>query len=85
MRHARDAHPIRHASIHVVIYPCTNRMTHIGKGKAMHAETDQATYYVTMARITGHSRRYLVVRTWVRAAVATVPLLSAAVAYLLTK
>ncbi|QDH48015.1 hypothetical protein SEA_HUBBS_121 [Microbacterium phage Hubbs] len=51
----------------------------------MHADTDQATYYATMARLTGHSRRYLVVRAWVRAAVATVPLVSTFAAYLLTK
>lgn len=51
----------------------------------MHADTDTATYYATMARLTGHTRRYLAVRAWVRTTVATVPLLSAAIAYLLTK
>lgn len=33
----------------------------------MHIEADRATYYATMTRLTGHSRRYLVVRAWVRA------------------
>jgi len=37
----------------------------------MHADTDTATYYATMTRLTGHSRRYLVVRAWVRAALCT--------------
>lgn len=48
----------------------------------MHADTDMATYWQTMARLTGHTPRYLKVRAWVRATVATVPLLSAFVAYL---
>lgn len=37
----------------------------------MHTEQDTATYYATMSRLTGHSRRYLVVRAWVRAALVT--------------
>lgn len=49
----------------------------------MHTDTDQATYYATMTRLTGHSRRYLVARAWVRAAVAIVPI-SAAYAYALS-
>jgi len=32
----------------------------------MHTDTDRATYYGTMSRITGHSVRYLKVRTAVR-------------------
>lgn len=40
----------------------------------MHAESDQATYYETMSKYTGHSRRYLVVRAWVRAALVTLAL-----------
>lgn len=43
----------------------------------MHTDTDQATYWQTMARLTGHSVRYLKVRAWVRAGVATVPIVSA--------
>lgn len=58
-------------AMHVVIYSCTYRMTHTREGKAMHAETDQATYWQTMARLTGHTVRYLKVRAWVRATVAT--------------
>lgn len=50
----------------------------------MHTDTDQATYYATMTMLTGHSRRYLVVRRWVRTAVATVPILSAFAFYLST-
>lgn len=41
----------------------------------MHAETDRATYYATMTRLTGRSRRYLIVRSWVRAAFVTGALL----------
>ena len=44
------------------------------KGKMMHAETDTATYWQTMARLTGHSVRYLKVRAWVRAMVCVLPL-----------
>ena len=47
----------------------------------MHADTDTATYWQTMARLTGHSVRYLKVRAWVRAAlcvcVVVVPFASA--------
>lgn len=50
----------------------------------MHTHNDKATYYSTMSRLTGHSTRYLIVRAWVRAAVAVVPL-SALFAYSLTK
>lgn len=49
----------------------------------MHTDTDKGTYYATMARLTGHSRRYLVVRAWVRAVVAVVPIVLA-YAYSLT-
>jgi hypothetical protein len=49
----------------------------------MHTDTDRATYYATMTRLTGHSRRYLVVRAWVRAIVAVVPI-TAAYAYALS-
>lgn len=34
----------------------------------MHAETDRATYWQTVSRLTGHSVRYLRVRATVRAA-----------------
>lgn len=34
----------------------------------MHAETDQAGYYATLSKLTGHSVRYLRVRACVRAA-----------------
>lgn len=43
----------------------------------MHAETDRATYYQTMRLYTGHSRRYLIVRAWVRAIVAVGPITAA--------
>lgn len=43
----------------------------------MHAETDDATMYATLSAYTGHSVRYLRIRTAVRAVVATVPLLAA--------
>lgn len=39
----------------------------------MHADTDQATYWKTMARLTGHSTRYLKVRACVRAMVCLIP------------
>lgn len=41
----------------------------------MHAETDTATYWQTMARLTGHSVRYLRIRSCVRAAVVAIPLI----------
>lgn len=40
----------------------------------MHTDTDKATYYSTMSRMTGHSVRYLRVRTAVRVCVALIPL-----------
>lgn len=43
----------------------------------MHTDTDQATYWQTMSRITGHTVRYLKVRAWVRALVAVVPITAA--------
>lgn len=43
----------------------------------MHTETDHATYWQTMARLTGHSTRYLKVRAWVRALLCTVPITAA--------
>lgn len=53
-------------------YSCTHPMTHIQNGNGiMHTDTDKATYYNTMSRLTGHSVRYLKVRTCVRLAVAT--------------
>lgn len=45
----------------------------------MHTDTDKGTYYATMARLTGHSRRYLVVRAWVRAMVVALPLVGGTV------
>ncbi|AWY04989.1 hypothetical protein SEA_PLATTE_117 [Microbacterium phage Platte] len=50
----------------------------------MHTENDRATYYATMRKYTGHSRRYLVVRAWVRAAVATLPIAVPFAHYLIT-
>lgn len=50
----------------------------------MHTDTDKATYYGTMSRLTGHSMRYLRVRTAVRLCVALVPL-SALFSFALTK
>lgn len=44
------------------------------KGREMHAETDKATYYSTMSRMTGHSVRHLRVRTGVRVALAALAL-----------
>lgn len=40
----------------------------------MHTDTDKATYYGTMSRLTGHSVRYLKVRTAVRLTLATLAL-----------
>lgn len=37
----------------------------------MHADTDTATYWQTMSRMTGHSVRYLKVRALVRATLCT--------------
>lgn len=50
----------------------------------MHTETDRATYWHTMARLTGHSVRYLKVRAVVRLAWPTA-LLSSLFAFALTK
>ena len=50
----------------------------------MHADTDRATYYGTMSRLTGHSVRYLKVRTAVRVCVALIPF-SALFSFALTK
>ena len=50
----------------------------------MHTDTDKATYYGTMSRLTGHSVRYLRVRTAVRLCVALAPL-SALFSFALTK
>ncbi|QCS26949.1 hypothetical protein SEA_HORTUS1_7 [Microbacterium phage Hortus1] len=52
--------------------------------ETMHTENDRATYYATMRKYTGHSRRYLVVRAWVRAAVATLPIAVPFAHYLIT-
>lgn len=55
------------------------------KGNAdMNAETDRAGYYATLSKLTGHSVRYLRVRTAVRLAVALVPF-SSAFMFALTK
>ena len=51
----------------------------------MHAETDRATYWQTLARLTGHSERYLKVRAAARAAVAILPILIPFSAILATK
>lgn len=51
----------------------------------MHTEQDKATYWQTMARLTGHTVRYLKVRAWVRAMVAVVPITAAFVSALLSK
>lgn len=51
----------------------------------MHTDTDQATYYATMRKYTGHSRRYLMVRAWVRTVVAVVPVTLAFVSALIVK
>ena len=40
----------------------------------MHAETDRATYWQTVSRLTGHSVRYLKVRACVRAMVCALPI-----------
>lgn len=40
----------------------------------MNAETDRTCYYATLSKLTGHSVRYLRVRTAVRLCVAFVPL-----------
>lgn len=50
----------------------------------MHTETDKATYYSTMSRMTGHSVRYLKARTAVRVCVALMPL-STLFSFALTK
>lgn len=50
----------------------------------MHTDADTATYWQTMARLTGHSVRYLKVRAVVRAAW-PVALLSSLFAFALTK
>lgn len=50
----------------------------------MHADTDRALYWQTMARLTGHSVRYLRTRAVVRA-VWPIALLSALMSYALTK
>lgn len=50
----------------------------------MHAETDTAMYWQTMARLTGHSVRYLRVRTLVRVAL-PMGVLSSLFTFALTK
>lgn len=50
----------------------------------MHTDTDRATYYGTMSRLTGHSVRYLKVRTAARLCVTLAPL-SALFSFALTK
>ena len=50
----------------------------------MHTDTDKATYYGTMSRLTGHSVRYLKVRTAVRLCVALLPM-STLFSFALTK
>lgn len=50
----------------------------------MHAESDRSLYWQTMARLTGHSVRYLKVRAVVRAAW-PLALLSSLFAFALTK
>lgn len=65
-RHARDARRFAPAPDHVCNYVSGNRHTPT-EGKAdMHTEQDRATYYATVSRLTGHSQRYLKVRTAVR-------------------
>lgn len=51
------------------------------KGKAMHIESDRALYWQTMSNLTGHSVRYLRIRSAVRRALAVLATLSAPVAY----
>lgn len=48
--------------------------THTKWNENMHADTDMATYWQTMARMTGHSVRYLKVRALVRATLCTLAL-----------
>ena len=61
--------------------------THTGTKEGviqMHTDTDKATYYGTMSRLTGHSVRYLKARTAVRLCVTLVPF-SALFSFALTK
>lgn len=54
------------------------------KGKDMHTSEDTATYWQTMARLTGHSVRYLRVRALLRVAL-PMGVLSSLFAFALTK
>lgn len=72
-------------------WPCMREAIHIPTNTGakerviqMHTDTDKATYYATMSRLTGHSVRYLKVRTAVRLCVALAPL-SALFSFALTK
>lgn len=46
------------------------------KGKAMHIESDRALYWQTMSNLTGHSVRYLRIRSAVRRALVWCPVLA---------
>lgn len=72
-------------------WPCVREAIHIPTHTGtkerviqMHTDTDKATYYSTMSRLTGHGVRYLKARTAVRVCVALIPL-SALFSFALTK
>ena len=72
-------------------WPCTLEAIHIQTRTGtkerviqVHTDTDKATYYGTMSRLTGHSVRYLKVRTAVRLCVALLPM-STLFSFALTK
>ena len=72
-------------------WPCTREAihtpTHTGTKERviqMHTDTDKATYYGTMSRLTGHGVRYLKVRTAVLLCVALLPM-STLFSFALTK
>lgn len=68
-----------HEAIHAPIHAGTKERV-----IQMHTDADKDTYYGTMSRLTGHSVRYLKVRTAVRLCVALAPL-SALFSFALTK